>query len=64
MDSLVETQKKVIKKIKATKHWHHDIQYIGDQFVEEVVKEFQRTNDEDLLTKIIDNYSIFRGEWA
>ncbi len=64
MDSLVETQKKVISKIKATKHWHHDIQYIGGQFVEEVVKEFQLTNSEDLLTKIIDNYSIFRGEWA
>jgi uncharacterized Zn finger protein (UPF0148 family) len=64
MDSLVETQKKVIKKIKSTKHWHHDIQYINGQFVEEVVKEFQRTNCEDLLTKIIDNYSIFRGEWA
>ena len=29
MDSLVETQKKVIKKIKSTKHWHHDIQYIN-----------------------------------
>src|ERR1039457_683178 len=58
------TDKSIIAKIKGTRHWHHDIQYIDGKFVEETVKEFQLTSNEDLLVKIIDNYSIFRGTWS
>lgn len=60
MESL--TDKKVMAKIK--KNWHHDIQYIDGRFVEDVVKQFQETNDEDLLNKILDNYAIFKNVWA
>lgn len=54
--------------MKKSKKWHHDIKQIDGRPVEVVVEEFQKTNIEevrdDLLTKIIENYSIFRNGWA
>ncbi len=59
------TEKKITQKMKAIqKRYHHDIQYIDGRFVEDVVKEYQQTKNEDLLLKIIDNYQIFAKEWA
>ena len=61
----VLTEKKINQKMKVLqKRYHHDIQYIDGRFVEEVVKEYQQTKNEDLLLKIIQNYEIFAKEWA
>lgn len=56
--------KKIIDSMKKTKHWHHDIKYIDGRFVEDVVADYQVSKDEDLLKKIINNYAIYRNEWA
>ena len=58
------SDKAIIAKIKNTKHWHHDIMYVDGKFVEERVKEYQNSKDQDLLIKIIDNYRIYRPLWA
>lgn len=53
------------KKIRARlKRFHHDIKFIDGKFIEDAVKEYQQTKDEDLLVKIINNYSIFRKTWG
>lgn len=58
------SDKKILESMKRTKHWDHDIQYIDGRFIEDVVKEFQQSKDEDMLLKIVGNYRIFRATWA
>lgn len=58
------SDKKILESMKRTKHWDHDIQYIDGRFIEDVVKEYQETRDEDMLLKIVGNYRIFRATWA
>lgn len=62
------SEKKMLEKlqrtIKKTKVWDHDIKFIDGRFVEDVVEEYQKSKDEDLLLKIIHNYTIFRKIWA
>lgn len=60
----VDPATRMVKELKKTKEWHHDIKYIDGQFVEQVVGEFQDSNDERLINKIIDNYAIFRKRWG
>jgi endogenous inhibitor of DNA gyrase (YacG/DUF329 family) len=57
-------EKQIVQKIKKSKHWHHDIEYIDGEFVEVVVMRYQKTGDESLLAKITGNYEIYRGLWA
>jgi hypothetical protein len=52
------------KKSKKVKKWHHDIQFIEGEFVEDVVQKFQDTKDEALITQIIENYGIYRSKWG
>jgi len=53
------------KKIRARlKRFHHDIKYVDGQFIEDAVKEYQKSKDEELLIKIINNFSIFRKTWG
>lgn len=56
--------KRLVESMKKNPHWHHDIKFIDGEFVEDVVKKFQITHDEDLLLKIMSNYAIFKNEWA
>lgn len=58
------SDKKIVEKIKRTKHWDHDIQFIDGRFIEDAVAEYQTTQNDDLLLKIINNYSIFKKTWA
>lgn len=64
MSETTATDKSIVNLILQNKHWHHDIEYIDGEFVEVVVKKYQDTKDDDLLAKIVKNYSIFRGLWA
>lgn len=55
-------EKEIIQEIN--KKWHHDIKKIDGEWVEKTVEKYQKTRDEDLLLKIIHNYSIFKHIWA
>lgn len=46
------------------KKWDHDIKYVDGRLVEDVVQEYQRTKNEDILMKIINNYAIFKSLWT
>jgi len=58
----------IYEEMKKNKKWHHNIEMIDGKFIEDVVEEFQDTNEiskkETLLRQILDNYSIFRQTWA
>lgn len=41
-----------------------DIKFIDGRLIEDVVKEYQETANEDTLLKIIKNYSVFRNFWT
>ena len=58
------SDKALVAKIKNSKHWDHDIKFVDGKFVEERVKEYQNSKDQDLLIKIIENYRIYRPLWA
>lgn len=60
----IDEASRLAKEIKKTREWHHDIRLINGKFVEAVVKEYQETNSEDLIKKIIDNYGIFKARWG
>lgn len=61
----VISEKQITKKMNAIqKRFHHDIKFIDGKYVEDVVKEYQETKNEDILLKIIKNYEIFAKEWA
>lgn len=52
------------EEMKKAKNWHHDIKKIGPEWIEDVVKKYQSSKDPILLDQIIENYSIFRPQWA
>lgn len=52
------------EEIEGSKEWHHDIKYIGGEFVEVIVKRWQQLQDPDDIEKIIENYAIFRKKWG
>lgn len=45
-------------------NWSHDIRFIEDEYVENVVIEYQETKEPDTLQKIMNNFSIFKNTWA
>lgn len=55
------SEKKIRERLKK---FHHDIKYIDGRLVEDVVLEYQQTKNEELLAKIINNWSIFRKQWG
>lgn len=52
------------EEMKKAKNWHHDIKKIGPDWIEDVVRKYQSSKDPLLLDQIIQNYSIFRPQWA
>ena len=65
---------KALKEAKAKK-WHHDCRFIKipdptqkDGFrlcrVEDVVRKYQETGDEDLFELILENYDLYGSQWA
>lgn len=60
-----KTEKEIKDQMaKIQKRYHHDIKYIDERFVEDVVADYQKTKNEDILLKIIGNYQIFANTWA
>lgn len=55
---------KGVKVPSMPKHWHHDIRLIDGELIEHVVERFQKTGDETLVEKIIENYGIYRSKWG
>src|SRR5258708_36134018 len=49
--------------MKQARSWSHDIEFVDGEYIEDVIDEYQKTGNEDLLVKIIKNYMVFKNTW-